>query len=315
MINGLRSAFLTSIVLFALPNQSLAEFKAKDCATLRPLDAQHQAAQFLKHLPSGAPSSGPVRIRRGYVMQYDAARRVPRWAAWHASKDYRTTPDRDISRWGSFHSDPVDGAEAVTHSDYGGIFDNGQGYARGHIVPYFISGGDRDGDGMDAELEGVSGEPVEDPDDACTVFEINQMSNISPQLHNRFNGSGGLWGKLEKAVRKIVDSGKDLHLIAGPIFGPEPVKKVGPNEDIHVPHMFFKIVVSDRGVVGFLFAHERQDHVLACPLTATLQDCIAPIDAIEEASGLDFFSTLSDDTEALIEAASTKMIWNTLVGN
>lgn len=46
-----------------------------------------------------------------------------------------------------------DGSGPITSNDYIGWFDSDKNYARGHIAPYFISGGDRDGDGKDAEFE------------------------------------------------------------------------------------------------------------------------------------------------------------------
>ena len=62
--------------------------------------------------------------------------------------------------------------------DYKGLFTS-RGYARGHLAPYGVMGGDRDGDGQLAK-EG-------DPDDEVTIFQGNLMSNIPPQHHYGFN--------------------------------------------------------------------------------------------------------------------------------
>src|SRR3546814_1893293 len=85
-------------------------------------------------------------------------------------------------------------------------------------------------------------------EDACTVFEFNYMSNIAPQLHSRFNGSGGLWYKLETRIReRVAGKGKSVHIIAGTVFGDGDAHVVGPDEDIFVPHMFYQIIISEHG--------------------------------------------------------------------
>ena len=115
----------------------------------------------------------------------------------------------------------------------------------GHIVPYAISGGDRDNDGEDAEIE--NNLHVEDEYDACTVYEINALSNIAPQFHVRFNGPPGVWWQLETDVRNLVDDGNEYQLFAGTVFiEGEDVRKIGnrKNDDstwkIGVPHGFLQ---------------------------------------------------------------------------
>ncbi len=75
---------------------------AVDCPAL---SAEDNAALIEEHLFGGSPSGGEVLVRRGYVAEYDAARRVPRWAAWHAALDYLDTPKRERG-WDDFRPDP-----------------------------------------------------------------------------------------------------------------------------------------------------------------------------------------------------------------
>ena len=286
-------------------------FKAAECATDQALSKEEQALLLMQHVPSGLPSNSGLAVRRAYVTAYDSARRIPRWAAWLARPDFRDTPERK-GRWKRFHPDPaVD--NPVRYEDYTGLYDRGRGFARGHIVPYFISGGDRDADGMDAEVEDAKGWPVEDADDACTVFEVNYMSNVAPQYHNRFNGAGGLWWELEAAVRDFVDSGRALHLIAGPVFEAGlPVVSVGPEKDIQVPHGFFKIVITEGGVVAFLFGHHPAGQAQGCALDAELTDCVTSVDKIEAVSGLDFFSVLPEGHQSALETVPNDALWREL---
>lgn len=275
------------------------------------LTAAQQARSLQTHLIGGNPSGGELLIRRGYVMEYDTVHRGPRWAAWHASPDYRPTPDRNRSRWKRFRTDD-DVPNPVEDDDYDGLHATPDNFARGHIVPFYISGGDRDRDGQTAAES--DGNQIVDQDDACTVFEINYMSNITPQYHNRFNGTGGLWNDLETALRSRIDAGAEFHILAGSIFGASDVQYVGPDSDIGVPDMFYKIVVTTEGPVGFLFAHRRQLVPIACPLTADLDACIVPISVIEQASGLDFFADLPDALERDFEAVDGSSVWASVIG-
>lgn len=284
-----------------------AQASADECP---PLSADQKRDLIAEHVFGGLPSSQEVLVRRGYVTAHDLDRRVPRWAAWRATAEYLDTPKR-TGRWSRFRTDP-DLPDGVADDDYDGLFARFN-FARGHIVPYFISGGDRDGDGADAEIEDEKGLPVEDIDDACTVFEINYMSNIAPQLHNRFNGSGGLWFKLETIVRReILPAGASLNIIAGTVFGDAPVDTVGPRADIQVPHMFYKILISEHGAVPFLFAHGAQLDGKGCVLDAEIESCIVPVGDIEALTGLDFFSELDHAVEARLEAGDGLAIWHLL---
>src|SRR3546814_10814122 len=63
-----------------------------------PLSEYRRAVLTAEHLFGGKPSSGDILVRRGYVTEYDAVRRVPRWAAWRAAPAYLHAPTRS-GRW------------------------------------------------------------------------------------------------------------------------------------------------------------------------------------------------------------------------
>ncbi|MEQ9590679.1 MAG: DNA/RNA non-specific endonuclease [Parvibaculaceae bacterium] len=277
-----------------------------------------------EHIYGGAPTGGPLLVRRGYVTSYDSVHRVPRWTAWHVTSVYVDTPRRK-NRWKRFRTDP-DTADAVTNGDYTNIpkvdvDGNEDFYARGHLAPYFVSGGDRDNDGIDAEIEEDLN--VEDIDDACTVFEINYMTNIAPQLHNSLNGSGGPWYKVEALVRQQAKDGEELHVLAGTIFGDAPIKTVGnPNDNrpdtVGVPHMFWKVIVSDGHAFGFLFEHDAQLHPdgIGCPLKESdVRNCLVPVTEIEALAGIDLFAELeTTDANAPIDVGAVLAQSNALFG-
>ncbi|MCE2029306.1 DNA/RNA non-specific endonuclease [Sessilibacter corallicola] len=279
------------------------------------LSESQEEDSIAEHLWGGPLDNSELFERRAYVFSYNKEHLVPRWAAWHATKPYRDTPKRK-SRWSTFRRDPE--LTTVSTKDYVGWFHSDDNFARGHIVPYFISGGDRDHDGLDAEIEETLA--VEDIDDACTVLEINSMANIAPQYHSRFNGQPGLWWLLESDVRNLIDNGRDLQLLAGTVFIDDvEVEKIGNREKskskwkIGVPHGFFKVVVDpDRNeAVAFLFDHSG-DVEGGCsiddPANKWPSECIVSIDVVEAATGLSFFSEI-EEGKKLLRESSTKGTW------
>ena len=85
------------------------------------------------------------------------------------------------------------------------------------------------------------------------------------------------------------------------------VKKIRPASDIHVPHLFFKIVISnhDHEPVAFLFKHDKS----VKPVKSGLENWIVSVDEIEKLTGLDFFSTLSKTEQNEIEQSPNDLQW------
>ena len=231
--------------------------------------------------------------RQGYLIQFDAQRKTPRWVAYHIKPEFVNPPDRTISKWGKFRDDPGIQGES-TETEYKNQFRTWRNYAKGHLVPYYISGGDRDGDGASAS---------EDEDDAKTVYEIMYMSNMAPQHHNNFNGVGGLWYKLETFVRDelLKKQKREVWVFAGCIYGPGQYDKIGETE---VPPMFWKIVITladnKPKVLAFLFPHQIKKH-------GDIDDYLVSIDLLEAMTGLDFFPDLSEGI--IVEHQSTWENW------
>lgn len=292
---------MASVCLIAgvCASASAQSFTPTDCPAL---SATRQNQLTREHLFGGAPSAGDVHVRRGYVSVYDAKHRVPRWTAWHAIADYRRTPPR-TGRWAAFRTDTNVDNPVVDH-DYDGL-EASDDLARGHMAPYFISGGDRDHDGRLAPR---------DIDDACTVFEINFMSDIAPQSQSHLNGSGGLWAALEGQIRQALERGQSFHIIAGTIFSKDPYW-VGPAHDIGVPDMFFQIIISDHNeVVPFLFGHPHRLGKGGCEYSDELAGCVTTIKEIERWSRLDFFSALTASDARALETQDGAANWQAILG-
>ena len=302
--------FFASLLLFASQTHALI---FESCF---PLSEDELANSLEEHLYGSRPdvfSANRLYVRRGYVITYNEHLKNPIWAAWRADPEYRNTPKR-VGRWKMYRIDPE--AKTATSEDYKGWFKSPKNFARGHIVPYFISGGDRDRDGEDAEFEDTL--KVSDKDDACTVFEINSMINISPQYHAKFNGRPGLWWNLERDVRHMIDDGHRFNVLAGTVFlSGVKVENIGNRNlakntwDIGVPHGFWKIVIdtSTDEAVGFLFDHS-EDLPDGCELSKKSPSaCIVDIAKIEQVTGLTFWGDFNEAKNSKLRNSSNKVTW------
>ncbi len=248
------------------------------------------------HAYGGIPSDGAFIDRQGYIIQFDFEHKTPRWVAYHVKPSYLDKPPRE-GQWAKFRNDP-DIRNEATELDYKGQFHAWGNYAKGYLTPYFISGGDRDSDGKSAE-DG-------DPDDAKTIYEVMYMSNMAPQHHYNFNGSGGLWYSLETYVREnlLKKQQREVWAFAGCIYGPREYDTIG--DGVEVPPMFFKIVVTETGgkpvILAFLFPHQSKKH-------GEIQDYLVSVNIIEAMTGLDFFPDLHDEEWEQVERTSTLENW------
>jgi DNA/RNA endonuclease G (NUC1) len=308
------SFLLTSVFVSILFVEPALALSSNECM----LNDEEEQASISEHIYGGRLNDSELYERRAYVMAYNHIQMQPLWSAWHINKEYRDTPPRE-SKWKTFRTDPE--LDGVADSDYKGWHgDPKYNFARGHIAPYFISGGDRDNDGKDAEVE-ENFKIIEDKDDACTVFEINYMSNISPQYHDRFNGTGGEWNLVETAVRGLVDKGDEYQIFAGPIFiNGLSVEKIGSkNKDsseweIGIPHGFFKVIIDPpkNQAVAFLFDHAA-DLTKGCNIDtpASEEKCIVKIEDIEAITGFQFFSDFSEAKNKQLRDSSSANTWAT----
>ena len=142
---------------------------------------------------------------------------------------------------------------------------------------------------MDAEYEETRGLPIEDIDDACTVFEINYMTNISPQLPH-FNSQGGAWYDLETKTRNEVDAGSIYNIIAGNIFISDDTKTISNGGlEISVPDAMYKIIYNGTHKTAYLFFQESTfDYSFGCLPKADIAECEVSLDDLRSIPGVSF---------------------------
>lgn len=256
-----------------------------------------QIKLYHEHVYGGQPDNNKVLVRNAYVTSYNEEYRIPNWSVYHIIPDYLNTPTRK-SKFARFRTDP-DITNPVSDDEYNGLFGS-LGYARGHLAPYKVLGGDRDND----RLYALYNDPTSDTDDELTVFEGNYMSNIAPQLHGKYNGSGGLWFNTEKWIRNnVVNSdsiGNEVWVYSGClVHDSRYLEKVGQDSNIVVPDQFYKVVIRDNDgefpyVLVFLFPHfDSSDDIVERDIFKYL----VSVDYLEAISGLDFFSEYIEEVQ------------------
>lgn len=138
-------------------------------------------------------------------------------------------------------------------------------------------------------------------------------TNMTPQLQNGFNG--GIWAKLEDAVRGMVPHDDTLYVVTGAVFSKkghkDTIKTILNHNDsktLQVPNYYYKVVLKvDRNpqgtitgarTLGFWLPHDDlKGH--------TWDEYTMSVDQIEEFTGFDFFPGLPDSLENAAEANSS----------
>lgn len=143
-------------------------------------------------------------------------------------------------------------------------------------------------------------------------WNTHTVLNACPQ---RSKLNSGIWCGLENKTAKWADKYGSVWIITGPIvYNNKPSKWLGQHGEVLVaiPDAFFKIVVKEAGgcleVLAFLYPQEGIDYKRRGGYDHTRY--LTSIDIIEELTGLDFFSAVSEDIETEIEEIIQIRLWN-----
>lgn len=238
------------------------------------------------HLTLGNPSHAAqleadryhLLLRSQYALLYDRTTSTPAWASWQLNASWLGDLSRPV-----FTPDPglPPGWFAVAPRHY-----TGSGFDRGHIVP----AADRN----------------RTPEDSAAVF---YMSNIAPQAPDNNRGP---WEQLESYCRKLVKSGKELYVVAGPTgkggVGSAGAKTAIAANKITVPAAFWKIVViNNRPGLG-LTGITPNTRVIAVLIPnqqgikeEKWQTFRTSIRELEQRTGYDFLSNVPSEVQDALE--------------
>ena len=216
-------------------------------------------------------STDQAIIERPYfTIRYNEKHEQADWVAYQLFADSLKLPKFD--RKDNFRKDSRVKTESASLADY-----KGSGFDRGHLAPA--------------------------ADFSYSEYTLSQsffMSNISPQTPS-FNR--GVWKGLEEQIRDWAIENEHLYVVTGPVLNKD-FETIGPNK-VSVPEMFYKIVldIDKPGIkaIAFLMKNEKSG--------AELRSFTVTINEIEALTGLDFFPSMSDELEDILESSIMTNEW------
>jgi endonuclease G len=205
----------------------------------------------------------------GFSLLYNEAHEQASWVAYELTREKTA---KGVERTDKFLPDPKVLTGTATNKDY-----EKSGYDRGHLAP-----------AADMSWSEVA------------MAESFYFSNMSPQLPG-FNR--GVWKRVEEQVRLWAVENERIHIVTGPILT-EGLNTIGKNE-VSIPNHYYKVILDYTSPnvkgIGFIIPHESS--------SLSLQHFAVTIDSVEILTGIDFFPSLPDSHEYLIEKTLCISCW------
>ncbi len=213
----------------------------------------------------------PVVAKLGYSLSYNTDYVQPDWVAYVLTKE--EVESESVGRSDDFYEETDVIPHSALLSDY-----RKSGYDRGHL------------------LSSANRNFSED-------FNQSTFSllNMSPQLH-RFNA--GLFLRAEKAERETAVMYETAFIVSGPVFS-DDMATIGESE-IAVPEEFYKVLLvqdenDDWHAIGLILPQEYEN--------GNLSIYAVTVDKVEEITGIDFYPSLDDAVEEIVEAEFDLVWW------
>ncbi|MBE9008737.1 DNA/RNA non-specific endonuclease [Pseudanabaenaceae cyanobacterium LEGE 13415] len=235
------------------------------------------------HLTMGIPSEATSNVAnaddfliadnsRPYAISYNNSKHIPNWSSWQLNKTWLGT----VPRANDFRQDTTlpKGWYQVKSSDY-----NGSGYDRGHMTP-----------------------SADRTRDAQTNSATFLMTNIVPQTPDN---NRDVWEGLESESRRLVNTGKELYIIAG---GAGEKGTIG-TQKISIPASTWKVIVVMDKPNSKASDVTEKTRVIAIDVPniqgikdKTWRDYRVSVDALEQQTGYDFLSNVPEVIQTAIES-------------
>jgi len=177
-----------ALAKYILPDITYIEKSSKQQSSPQPL-AKETSGSRDRILKYGVPSPGiPTLLEyENHVLEYDPARKVPKWVAEHVSqnKAFGEVANRKLAK---FDADPVIPAHfASDNKDFWG-----SGWSRGHMAPA--------GNNKHSQT---------------AMNQTFYLTNIIPQ---DIDNNGNYWNRLEIFCRNLTKQYQDVYIISGPLW-------------------------------------------------------------------------------------------------
>ena len=247
------------------------------------------------HLTFGNPSNAVTDLQQPnnylmekptYAVSYNRDKGTPNWVSWHLEQDWFGA----LARVDTFRADPAVPADwyRVQSTDY-----FSSGFDRGHMTP----NADRDNENR---------------------IPINQetylMSNMVPQAPDNNQGP---WAALENDLRTLLNGTQnELYIVSGPLGvggngSNGGVTNTLADGHITVPGFTWKVVLmlpKGDNDVSRVTAGSRTIAVMMPNVQGIRNNdwhlYLTTVDAVEQATGYDFFANVPDAVENAIEAGT-----------
>lgn len=245
-------------------------------------------------MPGYIPSQ--ILERLGYITSYNHDTKCPNWVAWHLTKE-RT--DGPFARKGVPYYDEDGIAIGIRYvppeTQRGDYFLDCEAEEPRQLLT----------DWPNNEYHMTHGHICPAADNRWSKAAMNQsflLTNMCPQ-----DGSlnGGAWQKLEDKCRTWAIQFGGIYIVSGPIYSGGKISRTIGASKVAVPDAFFKVVLCLEGTtkaIGFLYKN--------VPSSQSIKDCVCSVDIVEELTGFDFFTLLSDEIEDVVESDSNLSKWN-----
>ena len=222
--------------------------------------------------PQASDRNNYLLVQPQYDLSYNDTEGRPNWVSWRLVSENIGVVDR-----GNFQADPdlPESFTRVTPTDY-----RGSGYDRGHVAP----SADR---------------TRNEADNTATFLMTNMMPQV-PELNR------GVWGDLEEYCRELVQQGKELYIVAGPVGRKG---SIGKKEKITVPAKTWKVIaVLDRQGLGMqgITSNTRTIAVMMPNDTSVKgqgwKSFRVSVARVERETGLNFLSNVPPQVQQVIES-------------
>ena len=221
-------------------------------------------------MPAPLKTTPEIILRKkSYVVSYNQDTRMPNWVAWQLTAEHT---DGELKRMNNFHEEENCPRPRATLQDY-----KGSGWSRGHMCPAGDNKWSRD-----------------------AMYDSFSLVNVCPQ-DSKLNS--GVWNSLEMDCRQWARQYGEVYIVCGPVLMKRQHETIGPNKVV-VPEAFFKVVLCMVGkpkAFGVVVRNNEGTKKRALYYNS--------VDDVERLTGLDFFPSLPDDIEKVVEAEVNMDEW------
>ena len=251
-------------------------YVSENVASARSTEAQadRQKAKTVVMYEIPAPlKDRPEQIlkRKGYTVSYNSETKNPNWVAWHLTKSHTSGSFQRNQE--VFAEDTDVEAPRATDRDYY----NSRKWDKQAMMESFL------------------------------------FTNVCPQNHglNKYE-----WNNLEILCREWAKAYGAVDIVCGPIYssgaeryrvgkGSQSEQKTIGRNKVWVPDAFFKVILCRQGrtkAIGFIYRNEG--------VKQRVDEAVCSVDKVEELTGIDFFPSLDDKVERLVESEASFSDWD-----